>query len=85
MKNIKVTMNITFDDEPNSTNDSSVNQPAYPPRNGFNFLSTTMNKPWIDFIDKKIAADRKTAVTADVITFPSCELLRRNHVSTGKK
>ncbi len=74
MKNIKVTINITFDDEPNSTNDSSVNQPAYPPRNGFNFLSSMAREPWSDFTDKKPVADRQSS-KAKIISFPKCKLL----------
>lgn len=84
MKTMTVTINITFNDEPNTPNNSLVNQSSFPPKSGFNFLSSITKEPWADFTDKKIAADRKTAISTNVIAFPSCELLRRHHVRTGK-
>ena len=84
MKTMTVTISITFDDEPNTPHSSPVNQSAYPPKSGFNFLSSITKEPWTNFTDKKITADRKTSTSANVIAFPSCELLRRHHVSNGK-
>lgn len=84
MKTMTVTINITFDDEPNKPNSLAVNPTTYSPKSGFNFLSSITKEPWADFTDKKITADRKTSTSANVIAFPSCELLRRHHVSTGK-
>ncbi len=74
MKIMTVTISITFDDEPTITNSSPVNQPAYSPKSGFNFLSLTTKEPWADFTDKKPVAKRQCA-TAKIITFPSCKLL----------
>lgn len=84
MKTMTVTINITFDDEPNTPHNSPVNQFAYLPKSEFNFLSSVNKEPWSNLSDKKITADRKTATSANIITFPSCELLRRHHVGTGK-
>ncbi|BEI33822.1 hypothetical protein [Polynucleobacter sp. HIN5] len=84
MKTVAVIINITFDDEPNKPNSLAGNPTTYSPKSGFNFLSSTTTKPWPDFTDKKIAADRKTSASTNVIAFPSCELLRRHHVRTGK-
>ncbi len=74
MKNIKVTINITFDDEPSIPNGSLINQSSYPPKSGFNFLSSTTKEPWTDFTDKKPVADRQS-FKAKIISFPKCKLL----------
>ncbi|WP_159074912.1 hypothetical protein [Polynucleobacter acidiphobus] len=84
MKTMTVTINITFDDEPNTSNGSPVNQSVFPPKSEFNFLSSLTKEPWSNLSDKNITADRKTATSTNIITFPSCELLRRHHVSSGK-
>ncbi len=74
MKIMTVTISITFDDDPNSTNRSSVHQPTYPPKSGFNFLSSMAREPWSDFTDKKPVADRQSS-KAKIISFPKCKLL----------
>ena len=74
MKTMTVTINITFDDEPNIPNGSSVNKSAYPPKSGFNFLSSTAKEPWADFTDKKSTANRQCD-KSKIIPFPSCKLL----------
>ena len=74
MKIMTVTISITFDDEPTITNSSPVNQPAYPPISGFNFLSSTAKEPWTDFTDKKPMVDRQCS-KAKIISFPKCKLL----------
>jgi hypothetical protein len=74
MKTMTVTINITFDDEPNVPNGSSVNKSAYPPKSGFNFLSSTTKEPWTDFTDKKPMVDRQCS-KAKIISFPKCKLL----------
>ena len=74
MKTMTVTINITFDDEPNVPNGSSVNKSAYPPKSGFNFLSSKTKEPWADLTDKKPIANRQCD-KSKIIPFPSCKLL----------
>jgi hypothetical protein len=74
MKIMTVTISITLDNEPSFTNSSPVNQPAYPPISGFNFLSSTTKEPWADLTDKKPIANRQCD-KSKIIPFPSCKLL----------
>ncbi len=74
MKTMIVTISLTFDDEPNISNGSPVNQSPYPPKSGFNFLSSTTKEPWADFTDKRPVADRQS-VKSKIIPFPRCKLL----------
>lgn len=74
MKTMTVTINITFDDEPNTSNGSPVNQSIFPPKGGFNFLSSVTNEPWADFTDKKPMANSQRD-KSKIIPFPRCKLL----------
>jgi hypothetical protein len=74
MKTMTVTISITYDDEPNTPHSSPVNQSAYPPKSGFNFLSAMTKEPWTDFTDKKPTANRQRD-KSKIIPFPRCKLL----------